>query len=273
MSLRAGWLAIATALAATGVTAAQSAPAAPLNPTAKWWLDYDEAQCTAGRNYGDGRDFVQFGFKPSPMGKIIRLLVARKGSFILGDQYPVTLQFDDQPPQKLNSLQYLDDKTKLRVISVNVPRSEIDMHKTARTITIATTGLKQTFALSDVPELLAELDKCSADLREVWNTGHGERIGKSAEPVQPLQDVFRPTDYPMSAAQGLKQGTVEAVLLIDEAGQIRDCSVETTSEIPTLDTMSCFVFQQRAQFAPALDPAGKPIKSSYSKRITWRMGS
>ena len=88
LSLRAGWLAIATALAATGVTAAQSAPAAPLNPTAKWWLDYDEAQCTAGRNDGDGRDFVQFGFKALPMGKIIRLLVARKGSFILGDQYP-----------------------------------------------------------------------------------------------------------------------------------------------------------------------------------------
>jgi outer membrane biosynthesis protein TonB len=132
-------------------------------------------------------------------------------------------------------------------------------------------AFRKVFALSDVPALLAELDKCLVDLRETWNIGKDDPATIAAVPKKPLGEIFRAEDYPLSALQGHDQGSVEAVLLIDEVGKIRDCSIESSSEIPTLDTMSCYVFQQRADFAPAIGKSGQPLKSIYTQRITWRL--
>lgn len=245
--------------------------AAPLEPAGKWWLDYDEAQCIASRDYGSQGDPLGIGFKPSPKGGIMRILVIRNGPYIVADKYPVSIQFDDQQAMRMHALQYAESQKKLRVMSINVPRSVIDANKQARSLTISTAGFKKTFALSDVPPLLAELDKCLVDLRDMWNIDKDERLSSSAVPKEALGNIFRSTDYPRSAVEGHDQGTVETVILVDEAGKIRDCSVETSSEIPTLDTMSCYVFQQRAEFSPAIGKAGLPVKSGFSQRITWRI--
>ena len=248
-----------------------SEAATPLQPTGKWWLDYDEAQCIASRDYGSQSDPLGIGFKPSPRGGIMRILVIRNGPYIVADKYPASIQFDDQPMVRMHALQYAESQKKLRVMSINVPRSVIDANKQAKSLTISTSGFKRTFALSDVQPLLAELDKCLVDLRDMWNIDKDERVATSAVPREPLGKVFSPADYPRSALEGRDQGTVETIILVDEAGKIRDCSVETSSEIPTLDTMSCYVFQQRAEFAPAVGKSGQPIKSGFSQRIAWRI--
>jgi outer membrane biosynthesis protein TonB len=62
-------------------------------------------------------------------------------------------------------------------------------------------------------------------------------LSARAVPKEPLGKIFSSADYPRSALEGRDQGSVETVMLIDEAGKIRDCSVETSSEIPMLDTM------------------------------------
>lgn len=245
--------------------------ATPLEPTSKWWLDYDEAQCIASRDYGTKDDPLAIGFKPSPMGGIMRIIVVRSGNYMLADQYPVSVQFDGQPPMKMSALQYAESKKKVRVMSINVPRATVDANKDAGSITIETSGFRRTFAMTDVPALLAELDKCLVDLRETWNVGKEDVVATGATPVKPLSDVFRPEDYPVSALVGHDQGAVQAVLLIDEGGNIRDCSIETSSDIPTLDTMSCYIFQERAHFSPATDKSGQPVKSSFSQRIAWRL--
>jgi TonB family protein len=258
-------------LSAILLTQASITAAAPLEPTGKWWLDYDEAQCIASRDYGSLGDPLGIGFKPSPKGGIMRILVIRNGSYIVADKYPVSIQFDDQPAMRMHALQYAETQKKMRVMSINVPRSVIDANRQAKSLTISTAGFKKSFALSDVPPLLVELDKCLVDLRLIWNIDKEGSVSASAIPKEDLSKIFSPTDYPRSAIEGRDQGTVETVILVDEAGKIRDCSVETSSEIPTLDTMSCYVFQQRAEFSPAIGASGQPIKSGFSQRITWRI--
>ncbi|HET6943579.1 MAG TPA: TonB family protein [Sphingomicrobium sp.] len=259
------------ALSAILLTQTSISAATPLEPSGKWWLDYDEAQCIASRDYGSQGDPLGIGLKPSPKGGIMRILVIRNGPYIVADKYPASIQFDDRTAMRMHALQYSESQKKLRVMSINVPRSVIDANRNAKSLTISTAGFRKTFAMSDVPPLLAELDKCLVDLRDMWNIDKDERVAISAVPKEDLGKIFSPTDYPRSAIEGRDQGTVETVILVDEAGKIRDCSVETSSEIPTLDTMSCYVFQQRAEFSPAVGKSGQPIKSGFSQRISWRI--
>ena len=257
--------------AAASIMLTSSALGAPLEPTSKWLLDYDEAQCVASRDYGTKADPISIGFKPSPMGGIMRILVVQNGPYLLADQYTAWVKFGDQPAMKMSALQYAESKKKLRVVSINVPRSVIEANKDAKSITIDTAGLSRTFVLSDVPALLDELDKCLVDLREIWHLGKYDEVAKGPVPNKPLGEVFRSEDYPASALSGHDEGSVQVVLLVDEAGNIGDCSVETSSDIPTLDTMSCYVFQERVHFTPAVDKSGQPVKSGYAPRIKWQV--
>ena len=62
-------------------------------------------------------------------------------------------------------------------------------------------------------------------------------------------------------------------LLVDETGALKDCTVDETSGIASLDAMGCLVFMERAKFTPARDAAGKPVRSVVSTSITWKTSS
>ena len=57
----------------------------------------------------------------------------------------------------------------------------------------------------------------------------------------------------------------------DERGAVADCSITETSGYATIDAQSCAIIQERAKFEPAIDTQGKPTRSSYSQRITWKL--
>jgi outer membrane biosynthesis protein TonB len=59
--------------------------------------------------------------------------------------------------------------------------------------------------------------------------------------------------------------------LIDEQGRIADCTVDQTSGVAVLDTMSCYVISRRARFTPALGADGKPVRSAHETRVRWRI--
>jgi len=66
-------------------------------------------------------------------------------------------------------------------------------------------------------------------------------------------------------------GSVAFVLLIDEEGKVADCTVTETSGVASLDAQSCAIVKERAKFKPATGLDGKPSKSSYFQRISWRL--
>jgi TonB family protein len=143
----------------------------------------------------------------------------------------------------------------------------------ARVLGINGGGYNDSFALSDLPSLMAELDKCVLDLQQYWNIGapYEKRIAKPAEPTQPLANIFSPADYPADAFSQMQQGTLTLTFLVDEKGEIADCTVDDTSGVAALDMMSCYVISKRAHFRPALGPDGKPVRSAQSSTIVWRI--
>ncbi len=258
------------ALAMVAISTGSSA-AEPLRPTSKWNVDYDVAQCTASRNYGTEDKPLLLILKPSPFGGVIRVLVVRKGGFAgYARQIEASVQFDDQPKVRTNALKFSSQDKKLTVYSVNLPAEELKARELAKSISLTAEGVSRSFELDSIPALLKELEKCRVDLLNMYNAD-GTRIREEATPVKPITKLYSSEDYPSAALRGSDQGTVAMSLLIDETGKVMDCSVDGSAGAATLDTMSCYVIQERASFRPAIGTDGKPARSVWTQRITWRL--
>jgi TonB family protein len=257
-------------IAALGL-AATPGSAAPRQPSGPWHVDYDTAQCVATRDYGTQAKALALVLKPSPNNSVMRILLIRRGSSEV-NQMPALLRFDEFR-KSTNMLTYSDEKNHFSVVAINVPMAEFKSHIGARYLSISGGGYDDSFALSDLPSLVAELDKCVFDLQQFWNIGepYKSRIAKPAEPIQPLSRLFSAGDYPGIALTQRQQGRVTMTFLVGEQGEVADCTVDSTSGIAALDTMSCYVISKRAQFQPALGPNGKPVRSAHTSTVVWRI--
>jgi TonB family protein len=269
--MRAPHLLMTIASVAT-VLGAPAVATTAVQPTGPWRVSYDVAQCVAHRDYGTPDKPVELVLKPSPKGSVMRIFVLRKGGTAELEQLPATLWFGDQRDYT-NLLHYRDEQTGFGIAAINVPMALFKANMSAPYVRIESRGPDAAFALSQLPGVVAELDKCVADLREFWNIGaaYKSRITTPATPKQSLHDLFTGRDYPLVAIHDNEQGAVALTFLVDEHGGVSDCTVDETSGIPVLDTMSCYVISSRARFTPALGPDGKPVRSAYSERIVWRI--
>lgn len=263
----------AALLIAVGVGSIAAAPPEPRKPTARWVVNYDDAQCVASRNYGSEEKPLHLAFKPSPTGSVVRIILIRNGSAADAEQRPAIVRFDNTKPIAAKALAYGDRQTNSFITSINLPMASIAAHRQAAAIEIKGGWFDERLAVGGFSGVMAAFDDCLANLREVWNVGerYSSRLRVAAEPKQPLRDLFRSTTYPAQAVRERDTGRVGIALLIDETGKVRDCMVEETSGFATLDTMSCSVLIKDARFRPAIGPGGKPVKSASFQRIAWKI--
>ena len=202
------------------------AAAAPRQPTGPWHVDYDTAQCVAMRDYGTNAKPLKFVLKPSPKGGVMRILVIRKGSAAV-EQAPATLRFGVKQVRTY-LLQYSDEKNRVRIDAINVPMAEFKAQLATSSISIVGASLYETFAMTNLPALAAELDNCLLDLQKYWNVNQPNptQIASPVKTRSPLRGLFSAQDYPIIALNQNQQGSVTMTFLVDEAGAVADCSVD-----------------------------------------------
>lgn len=229
-------IASAAALIAILVTTPASA-VEPLQPTAKWNVDFGDAHCTAMRNYGTDDLPLVLALKRAPIGEVTQVSVLRVSGKKDTDQYPGTMAVGGSAPVKVSVLGYPAKAGKTRLISFNLPPSDFLPVRTASVLRLKSAGeVDHSFALSQMEPVARALDLCIADLRKVWNiTDAAKDIGPTATPKAPLFSYFESADYPTVAARGEATGTVALVTLIDEAGKVASCMVTQTSGYASLD--------------------------------------
>jgi TonB family protein len=259
-------------ICASAVIQTQVQAGPPLQPQGQWRVNYDVAQCVAARDYGTKDKPLDLVLKPSPHGTVMRLFVFQRGGAGEAEQLPVTLWLGAH--REFSSLlHYRDDTNGLGIVAINLPMEVITSNLAATNLRIESQVGDNNFQLTEFAPLVTELDKCVTDLRDYWNIGEAykSRIATPAKPKRPLRDLFSPMDYPRTAIQKNQEGGVTLSFLVDEHGKVADCTVDQTSGIALLDTMSCYVISKRAQFTPALDRDGKPVRSAYSERVVWNI--
>lgn len=256
------------------VAAAFAGLAAPtVKPTKPWTLNYDIAQCVAYRNYGSEKDPLIMVLKAPPMGDVMQLMVLRKAWRMSPMQVEARVTIGSNPTVRTNMLVYRASEAEYRSHLINLRVSEFAGFSEAPAVEISSSELTYNFVLEDVGPLMAEMDECLKDLREYWNvTNPSVSDGRLASPAfANLSSLFSGADYPASAARAGQQGTTTVVLLIDQDGEVADCSIVGTSGVAIIDAQTCGVIRQRAKFKPALDTNLKPTRSTCQQRITWKL--
>lgn len=257
----------ATSVIASGAEAA-GGQAALRQPVGKWVIDYAEHQCTATRAFGSIDKPLHLLLKSAPGGEVTQIALIEKGRSSAGIQEGVSLTMSDARRLELMQLSYGVSDKRVRLINLN----------SAQTAALASTtslrwsgGGTDALDLGPMVDVMKILEDCRRDLRRYWSIGPENENGRISGPKaeNSLISLFSSDDYPSQASSRNQQGTTGIMLLIDEQGRLRDCMVEQTSGIATLDIMACLVIRKRGKFSPALDRAGKPVKGAYSQRIRW----
>lgn len=253
----------------------QAAPAATpelRQPNGKWVLDYGETACTAYRNFGSKESPLVLALRPSPNGSVVRLSLVRDGQVASPHHFPVTTNISEGSV-KTTGLRFASEDRKRESIWINFARPQLEGLSRAGEIAIrGGRTLNERFALPGMAGVLKALDSCNSDLRAYWNIG--DSASAIATPAAPAESPARWVsngDYPQQAVRENASGIVQFVLLIDETGKTRDCMVEDTSGVASLDAMACIILRERARFKPALDVGGKPVRSSWTSRFRWIM--
>ena len=246
---------------------------APRSPTEQWIVSFDAAQCLAQRNYGTKEKPINLVVKQPPIGDVVQLAVSRDRSAGEPVQYEGSIRFDNGQPIKLNVLEFRPRKGNAEIYLFNVPTKDFLAVRRAKSLKLSSSGFSEEFALSSIGPLMKVMDECVADLRRVWNINE-KGSGPSTAinyPERDLRGLFRPDDYPTAALNSVQGGTVAMVVLIDEKGRVQDCSIVETSSSASLDGQSCAIIRERARFKPSTDSLGKPVKSAFHQRVTWRI--
>lgn len=248
-----------------------SATAAPVlrQPTGKWVLDYGETACTVYRNYGSEQSPIVLAFRPSPNGSVVRVSLLRDGGGTTARHFPIWSNILGEA-QKTTALRFPSAGGKKETIWINFARSQLEALPQVGELAFAARGLiDERFALPSMSAVLKGLDTCNADLRHHWNIGGVSAVATQATPSKSPGSWVNNDDYPQQALDEGASGIVQFVLLIDGDGKVRDCMVEETSGVASLDAMACLLLRERAKFKPAVDASGKPVRSSWTNRFRW----
>jgi hypothetical protein len=244
-----------------------------LRPVKPWVLDYAEAQCLASRDYATSDGPVTLAFRPAPNGATYEIFVLRKSrSPMFAEELEGSVDFG-RGAIKAWLLHYRIDTNKLDAYQFRITALEMAQARNASSVTLhIKSGINYSFSLESMPDLLNGLDACTADLKRYWNM-EGSEVASIAVPSKgDIRSIFKADDYPWEAQVRSQQGTVQFLLLIDEAGKVAACHVLIPSNVPVIDAMGCIVIRERADFRAARDRDGKAVRSTIvTPPIVWRL--
>jgi hypothetical protein len=240
-------------------------------PTDRWVVEFDDAQCVATRNYGSKTDPMILALKSPPIGDVIQLaVIGRRAS--AAQQSIATVQIGGMAEIRTTALRYSPGSGRPGVHLINLRTAQLDPVRQATSLTVKAANLDERFALSAMAPLLQTMQRCAADLRAFWNIQQ-QPDGRSVVQRRPevnVRGLFRSEDYPQVSIDRLDSGTTKLILLIDEKGKVADCTIAETSGVAALDAQSCAVLKERLRAKPALGLDGRPIKSAHVQTISWR---
>ena len=266
--LIAGALASVTAAPSIeGGKAASAQQPAALKPVGPWTANFDDSQCVALRNYGQGSDRMTLVIKLPALGDKFQIGITYAAD--RSDTYAVDskIAFDGQLPIPVTLLVFTALKSKQRALIANLPSARLDLLKSASSISFEPGNPRQELLLTGVPQVLQIMDECIQDLRRDWNV-NGSAGGKP--PKADWNPILQAHFYPGVGDARLFGGAVTVALLLNEVGKVADCTVTESYGAASPGVQACALIAERGKFSPAIGADGKAVKGAILKHLDWR---
>ncbi len=288
--------AITLALTVRPAMAAEKPPIL-LAKASKWEMRYDDDSCTLAARFGADKDSVLLVLNRYDPGDGFDLrLYGRALRYGGGLTLPLDLAFGSQPLRRLEAMSaFATDAAKTPAVIVSstrldgwtYPKGPYDPALRAPSITpeqeAAVTSITfrrpgtrpiqlQTGSLAAPMQAMRN---CTDDLLRHW--GFDPAVQKAlSRRVQPTGNPghwLRSGDYPVGALWSGENGLVRFRLDVEPDGSVSNCRILFRTNPDSFADLSCKLLRERARLSPALDSAGKPVKSYYLSQVRWITGS
>lgn len=267
-----------------------------LQPISPWNIDFAENRCRLSRVFGSEDDMHLLFFEQAAPQGAFGLTVA--GSEVRRFQRNRNLFVGmerDEPMKEIERVGIGDvDQVGPAVIissfTIN-PEGFVDMvnedevqalRKAGIDLTEAETvdrlvfqrgGRVLSFETGNMMAPFQALNVCTGDLLRDWGLDQA-RHESYRLPVWTNQSAIVRRivdDYPDPALRRGEQGIFRMRVIVETDGTVSDCHLEKSTETDRLESPACNAMMN-AEFDPALDAEGNPMRSFYATTITYAIG-
>jgi TonB family protein len=278
-----------------------AAPTEPLRlkPASKWISDYQPDGCRLMRQFGEGDNAVILtmnrfaptdGFGMILHGKMFKnkspgdvslqfgpTETEQKIAFLAGNsgKLPALISASDMriAPMPVDQLKDIE-RTKAPQF-VKGPPLGAAREKAVKYLQIGRPMRKPVILeLGAMDKPFAALSACITDLVTSWglDAEKHKNLVRWAIPTSNPATWMRSSDYPMDMLSAGQPALVEFRLEVDESGAATKCHIQQTTRPEEFDNAVCKAMLKKAQFQPALDAQGKPLKSYYQNTVRFQIG-
>lgn len=285
---------LATALVPVGARAEQ-AGAIVLEPSSAWNATYEDGRCRLSRMFGsEGQQHALVFEQTAPEARFF-MSVAGPAMAAINDGLPLRLAFgpggaeSDQTVAKERNPEFgavlflkdIDlrpaDPAEVEVgagLAATGARIDVDAAAPLRQVSLTQGKQQLVFRTGPLAAPFGVLNDCTAHILSTWGIDpEAQRTAQRGTRLLDPQKAARKVreTYPLQSLMQGRGGVVGVAILVDDAGTPSECRVTNDSGDRTLNAVACEALM-KARYDPALDAAGKPMKSYWMTRVIYRVG-
>lgn len=266
--------------------AAKAKPPETLARSGKWYVDYDEDACNLVAEFGAGQSKVIMRMTRYSPGESFHFTLY--GSrFATGEVTGKAKTDFGLAGEPLEASSVSGNVGKLKALFFNSmrldgwrpaspqetgPKITPEQEASVSGVTIQIARRKPfRLEFGSLCKPLAQMRSCQDNLVKSW--GYDPAIEASlSRPLKPLKDArdwLKDSDYPREALTGGYSGIVQVRLEADASGKITGCHVLNRTKPDLFADLTCRNVAKRAILEPALDAAGKPVRSFSVFSVNW----
>lgn len=252
------------------------AAAALITSNQPWELDYGASHCRLSRTYGAGQEAVELTLSDvlgDPNLITLTLATVDNARRAREDGAATISLGPSGTAQNPSFFSTVSDGSNNRVVQTTIAVQPEAPLTSASTLHVKAGSVDATVAPGVTAKAFKAFTACTDDLRtRLALSGHetAQLSEPAIGPAQP-QDWISADDYPKPAFVDRKEGTVVAVLTVEDSGRVAECRPAVSSGDSALDITTCTLLIRRGRFRPALGKDGRPITSYYIWQTDWRL--
>jgi len=274
-----------------------------LQPSSKWIVDYADQNCRLAREFGAGDNLVTLLMDQFAPGDEFRITLAGKALGQSSLRIPIRafVRFaPNEKPTEVTGFAALIAKTPAFIVSTSTrlaPYTDVERKALYRAIdarewyesapigtdrekavqTIEVTGLLRNADLvlqtGPMDKVFDALRTCSWDTVKFWGLNVDQQKSRQRGPVpmQRLSSLIKSDDYPTKLIRDGQEGFVNVRLIVSDIGAVESCAVQRATQTKEFEDLVCAKLTERARFKPAVDAAGKSMRSFYTQNVIFQI--